>query len=102
MLSSIAAFHKLLLIFGLIGSTIINYTLSLFLSSVIPLCLSQITANAAMTALGSYTKVTIAVVLHSDKIAPDIALILNGICTQLGALIGAVVFFSLVYSTDLF
>lgn len=55
-----------------------------------------------MSGLGSYTKVTIAVTLHSDKVAPDVALILNGLCTQLGSLLGAVLFFNLVYSTHLF
>ena len=64
--------------------------------------LLKVVVNATLTALGSYTKVAIAVVLHSDRVAPDIALILNGLCTQLGAFLGAILFFNLVYFTDLF
>ena len=80
-----------------------NYKVSVCVYNVIHyFLLFQVIVNGVMTGLGSYTKVAIAVTLHADSVAPDLALILNGICTQLGALLGAVVFFILVYFTDLF
>ena len=58
--------------------------------------------NVAIGALASYAKVGIAVQLHADKSNKDAALLANGILTQLGSLLGALLFFVLVNFTNLF
>lgn len=50
----------------------------------------------------TYTKVGIAVIMHNDPVNNDTALLLNGISTQLGSLLGALLFFCLVYYTSIF
>lgn len=55
-----------------------------------------------ISALVAYTKVGIAVQLYVRGKDRDTALLLAGIITQLGALLGAVLFFVLVYFTNIF
>ena len=55
-----------------------------------------------ISALVAYTKVGIAVQLYVRGEDRDTALLLAGIITQLGALLGAVLFFVLVYFTNIF
>lgn len=55
-----------------------------------------------ISALVAYTKVGIAVQLYVQGKDRDTALLLAGIITQLGALLGAVLFFVLVYFTNIF
>ena len=64
--------------------------------------LPQVVVNVAIGALSSYAKVGVAVQLHADKINKDVALLANGVFTQLGSMLGALLFFILVNFTDLF
>jgi riboflavin transporter 2 len=52
--------------------------------------------------LSCYTKVGITNILHSDPCSSDTALFLNGISTQTGSLVGSVLFFVLVYYSNLY
>jgi len=56
----------------------------------------------AISAVVSYTKVGVAVQLYVQGRDKDSALLLAGIVTQLGSLLGAVLFFVLVYYTTIF
>lgn len=58
--------------------------------------------HVTISALVAYTKVGIAVQLYVQGEDRDTALLLAGIITQLGALLGAVLFFVLVYFTNIF
>ena len=62
----------------------------------------QVVVNIIVSASSSYAKVSIAFQLYADKTSRDLALLMNGVFTQLGSLIGAVLFFSLVYFTSVF
>ena len=53
-------------------------------------------------ALVSYSKVSLVVILHGQGTDRDSALFLVGVVIQLGAFLGAVVFFVLIYFTDLY
>lgn len=55
--------------------------------------------NVSIAGLVAYAKVGAVVQLHVDG---DIALYLAGLVTQLGSLLGALLFFVLVYYTNLF
>lgn len=58
--------------------------------------------NVIVNATASYAKVGIAFQLHADQTSKDLALLMNGVFTQLGSLLGAVLFFCLVYFTHIF
>ena len=58
--------------------------------------------HVTISVLVAYTKVGIAVQLHVQGKDRDTALLLAGIITQLGAMLGAVIFFVLVYFTNVF
>ena len=58
--------------------------------------------NIAVTALVSYAKVGAIVQLHSSQADRDTALMLAGVVTQIGSLVGSLLFFVLVYYTDAF
>ena len=58
--------------------------------------------SVLFSALVSYTRVCVAVQLHTQEKDRDMALLLAGITTQLGAMLGAILFFVLVYFTDIF
>ena len=62
----------------------------------------QIIVNVILNTMVTYTKVGIAVIMHNDPINNDTALLLNGISTQSGSLLGALLFFCLVYYTSFF
>ena len=63
---------------------------------------SQVVVPTAISALVSYTKVGVVVQLHDKERDQDTALLLAGIVTQLGSLLGAVLFFILVYYANIF
>lgn len=59
--------------------------------------------NIAISSLASYAKVGAAVQLHSNAQGNrDTLLFLAGIVTQIGSLLGALLFYVLVYYTDVF
>ena len=58
--------------------------------------------NVAISALVAYAKVGVVVQLHTQAQERDTALLLAGLVTQLGSMLGAVLFFVLVYFTDIF
>ena len=66
------------------------------------LSLIQVIIHLTAIALVSYTRVCVAVQLHTQEKDRDMALLLAGITTQLGAMLGAILFFVLVYFTDIF
>ena len=66
------------------------------------LSLVQVIIHLTAIALVSYTRVCVAVQLHTQEKDRDMALLLAGITTQLGAMLGAILFFVLVYFTDIF
>ena len=66
------------------------------------LSLIQVIIHLTAIALVSYTRVCVAVQLHTQEKDRDVALLLAGITTQLGAMLGAILFFVLVYFTDIF
>ena len=66
------------------------------------LSLIQVIIHLTAVALVSYTRVCVAVQLHTQEKDRDMALLLAGITTQLGAMLGAILFFVLVYFTDIF
>lgn len=59
-------------------------------------------ANVSISALVSYTKVGVVVQLHVREVDKDTALFLAGMVAQLSSLVGAVLFFGLVYYTRIF
>ena len=61
----------------------------------------QVFAYVIIAALTSYTKLSIVVQLHHND-SNDVALFVAGAVTQLGSLIGAILFLFLVYFTDLY
>ena len=61
----------------------------------------QILSYIGVAALASYTKLSIVVNLHHNQ-NNDITLFVAGAATQLGSLIGAVIFFILVYFTNIY
>ena len=63
---------------------------------------SQVCVNIAVAALVSYAKVGAVVQLHSSQTDRDTALMLAGVVTQIGSLVGSLLFFVLVYYTDAF
>lgn len=63
--------------------------------------LLQVFAYIAVSAITSYTKLSVVVQLHHTD-NNDVALFIAGTVTQLGSLIGAVVFFFLVYFTNIY
>ena len=66
------------------------------------LSLIQVIIHLTAVALVSYTRVCVAVQLHTQEKDRDMALLLAGITTQLGAMLGAILFFVLIYFTDIF
>ena len=62
----------------------------------------QVIVNISIAALTSYNKLSIAVQLHCNEENRDTSLFLSGAITQLGSLTGALLFFILVYFTNIF
>lgn len=58
--------------------------------------------NIAVAALVSYAKVGAVVQLHCSQSDKDTALLLAGVVTQIGSVLGALLFFVLVYYTNVF
>ncbi len=58
--------------------------------------------NVSISGLVAYAKVGAVVQLHTRQDNRDVALLLAGLITQLGSLLGAVLFFVLVYFTNIF
>ena len=81
--------------FGLLVSTF------KFLYQVTIIHYLQVVVYIAISAVVSYTKVDIVTQLHSQE-DRDSALFLAGIVVQLGSLLGAVLFFFLVNSANIF
>lgn len=61
----------------------------------------QVAIYISIAALTAYTKLSIAVQLHSND-NNDTALFLAGAITQLGSLLGSVLFFILVFYTHIY
>lgn len=61
----------------------------------------QVFAYIAVSALASYTKLSIVVQLHTNQ-NNDVSLFMAGLVTQFGSLLGAVLFFVLVYFTNIY
>lgn len=62
----------------------------------------QVLVNVAISVIVSYMKVGSIVQLHTNNGDRDTALLLAGVAFQLGSLLGAVLFFLLVYYADIF
>ena len=65
------------------------------------LCL-QVVVNVIISVTSSYAKIGIVFQLHADQTNKGLALLMNGVFTQLGSLLGAILFFCLVYFTGIF
>ena len=61
----------------------------------------QVFAYVAVTAITSYTKLSVVVQLHHND-NNDVALFIAGAVTQIGSLVGAILFFILVYFTSIY
>ncbi len=64
-------------------------------------CFVQVFAYITVAAIASYTKLSIAVQLHHDH-DKDVALFLAGAITQIGSFVGSILFFALVFFTNIY
>lgn len=62
----------------------------------------QVIVNVAISAMVTYAKVGVTSQLHGYSENQNLALTVGGVVTQLGSLTGALVFFALVYYTNIF